>query len=122
MTRSAVKTVTDFVFQSDFQAPAPAHEDDINTVSVTARELAELLANARAEGMAAAHTRFENEHADRLNAASDALKTALTDLLALAEHLDQSPLSAGLQCQANQLIATACAHIVSGQRDLFADQ
>jgi len=61
MTRTAVKSVTAFEYQSDFTAPAPPIEDTADTVSVTANELAELLANARNEGMAAADARHDHE-------------------------------------------------------------
>lgn len=122
MKRTAVKTVTDFTFQSDFTPPVSAPEETSDTVSVTASELAELLANAREQGAAAARAQFENEHAERLNGISDELKTALEDLLALAERLDASALSKRAQSEAKHLIATVCAHIVNGQRDLFVDQ
>jgi len=95
MTRTAVKTITDFTFQSDFTAQTPPVEDTADTVSVTANELAELLANARNEGMAAADARHDHETAEKLTTMSKQLKSAMEELLKL---------------------------IVNGQRDLFADQ
>ena len=122
MTRTAVKTVTDFTFQSDFTAPATVVEEDTDTVSVTASELAELLANARQEGYLAAQTKFENEQGERLNSISEELKIALKDLLELADRLDEAELAPAAETNAKQLIAAACSHIVNGQRDLFVDQ
>lgn len=122
MKRTAVKKISDFEFQSDFSAPKEAPEDTSDTVSVTARELAELLASARQEGLNAAQTQLETEQAERLNTVSDALKTALDELVKLAAHLDRSALPPRAQSQIKQLITAACLHIVNGQRDLFADQ
>ena len=122
MRRTAVKAVTDFSFQSDFTPPVPPVPETIDTVSVSANELAELLANARNEGMAAADARHDKDTAQKLGTMSKQLKSALGELLKLAECLDKASLPEGAQAQAKQLISTACTHIVSGQGDLFADQ
>jgi len=122
MRRTAVKTVTDFKFQSDFSAPVPPAPDTADTVSVSANELAELLANARAEGMASADSRHDKETSEKLTAMSGQLTAALGELLKLAECLDKTALPLSAQTEAKQLISTACAHIVNGQGDLFVDQ
>jgi len=122
MTRSAVKSIVDFDFQSDFTAPTPQAPETADTVSVSAGELAELLANARAEGMAAADARNDQQTADKLALMSEQLKAALGELLKLAECLDKTALPAAAEAEAKQLISTACAHIVNGQGDLFVDQ
>lgn len=122
MRRTAVKSVTDFSFQSDFSAPPPPRSDDPDTVAVTANELAELLASARAEGMAAADAQHNAENAEKLVAMSSQLKAALGELLKLAECLDKATLSSSSLEESRQLIAAACTHIVNGQGDLFADQ
>lgn len=122
MKRSAVKTVSDFAFQSDFTAPAPPEPEEAGTVAVTASELAELLANARAEGMATADARHDKETAQKLETTSAQLKAALGELLKLAECLDSAALGPDAEATARQLISAACNHIVEGQGDLFADQ
>lgn len=122
MRRTAVKTVCDFAFQSDFSAPVPPPLQETDTVAVSANELAELLANARAEGMSAANARHDKDTALKLSAMSGQLKAALVELLKLAECLDKAILPEQAQLEARQLISTACAHIVNGQGDLFAQQ
>lgn len=122
MTRSAVKKLSEFTFQSDFTPPRPAPETGPDTVSVSASELAELLANARNEGMAAADARHDQETAKRLEAMSEQLRAAMGELLKLAECLDQASLSEEAEHTARTLISTACTHIVNGQGDLFVDQ
>ena len=122
MRRTAVKTVTDFAFQSDFSTPDTHQTEAVDTVAVTAGELAELLANARKEGAESATMKIISEQQERLGTLSEQLKTALKDLLTLAEHLDRSALSKPAQTEAQALLAAACAHIVNAQRDLFVDQ
>ena len=122
MTRTAVKSVTPFEFRSDFKAPEPQATQDVDTVAVSANELAELLANARNEGMAAADARHDKDTADKLTAMSAQLKAALEQLLKLAHCLDETALPPETETDVKQLLAAACAHIVNGQGDLFADQ
>jgi hypothetical protein len=122
MTRTAVKSVTPFTFRSDFQAPAPERPDQADTVALSANELAELLANARNEGMAAADARHDKETANKLTAMSVQLNAALEQLLKLAHCLDASALPPETETDIKQLLTAACAHIVNGQGDLFADQ
>ena len=122
MRRTAVRTVTDFDFQSDFTAPTiPAPETE-DTVAVTPSELAQLLANARTEGMAAAEARHDSQTTQKLEIMSTQLKAALGELLKLAECLDKASLPLAAETQVKQLISTACAHIMNGQGDLFVDQ
>lgn len=122
MRRTAVKTVTDFSFQSDFTPPSPPPPEAAETVSITANELAELLANAHADGRAAANARHDKDTAAKLETMSTQLKSALQELLKLAECLDQTALPKATELEAKQLLSTACAHIVNGQGDLFVDQ
>ena len=122
MKRTAVKTISAFDYQSDFTPPSDPSEADADTVQVTASELAELLANARNEGLSAAQIQFETTHSERLKAVSGELTTALDELMKLAACLDDSLMASSAQHQVRQMITAACTHIVTGQRDLFADQ
>jgi len=122
---SPLSSLVDFEFQSDFTAPdteAVSNPNQLDTVSVTASELAELLANARAQGFEAANRQYAQAQDTRLEALSDELKTALGELLELAKCLERVALSPEDASRVKMLIAGACSHIVAGQRDLFADQ
>ncbi len=122
MKRTAVKTVSDFAFRSDFTPPPEPTTDTADVVSVTASELAQLLSTARAEGLAAAQVQFETAHTARMDAVSGQLKTALENLVQLAACLDASHLAHPEKSEIKGLITDTCVNIVNGQRDLFADQ
>lgn len=122
MRRTAVKTVHEYEFQSNFRAPQIPPPEAMDTVSVTASELAELLANARGQGMAAAEVRHDKATAQSLTVMSDQLKAALGELLKLAQCLDRAVLPDEARSEASQIISAACGHIINGQGDLFAQQ
>ncbi len=122
---STLKSLVDFEFRSDFETPDTAAAntpDALDTVSVTASELVELLANARAQGFEAANRQYALTQDDRLETLSAELKTALGELLELAKCLERVALAPEDAARVKTLIAEACSHIVAGQRDLFADQ
>lgn len=127
MSRRPLKSLVDFEFRSDFETPEndaePAgNPNGLDTVSVTASELADLLANARAEGLQAALAQQAAAAEAQLDTLSDELKKALGELLELAKCLERVALSPDDATQVRALITGACTHIVAGQRDLFADQ
>jgi len=126
MSLRPLKSLTDFEFRSDFDAPQPEPATDnpngLDTVAVTASELAELLANARAEGVRAALSQQSADTEARLNELSDDLKGALGDLLELAKCLERVALSPEDARDVRTLMTQACTHIIAGQRDLFVDQ
>jgi ferritin-like protein len=72
--------------------------------------------------MAAADARHDKETANKLTAMSVQLNAALEQLLKLAHCLDASALPPETETDIKQLLTAACAHIVNGQGDLFADQ
>ena len=122
---SSLKSLVDFEFRSDFETQdreAAGNPDQLDTVAVTASELAELLATARAQGFEAANKQYALQQDSRIEALSDELKTALGELLELAKCLERVALSPEEASRVKALIAGACSHIVAGQRDLFADQ
>jgi len=126
MSLRTLKSLVDFEFRSDFDTPdleAPTDNPNaLDTVSVTASELAELLANARAEGLQAALTQQAENTQAQLETLSDELKKALSELLELAKCLERVALSPDDASHVRTLISGACTHIVAGQRDLFVDQ
>ena len=127
MSRQPLSSLVDFEFRSDFETPqtdiVPAgNPDGLDTISMTASELAELLANARNEGLQAALAQQAAAAQTGLDTLSDELKKALGELLELAKCLERVALSPDDATHVRALITGACTHIVAGQRDLFADQ
>jgi hypothetical protein len=121
---TTLASLVDFEFRSDFEAPdtQAANPDRLDTVSVTASELAELLANARAQGFEAANKQYALQQDTRYETLSDELTSALGELLELAKCLERVALSPDEASRVKTLIIGACSHIVAGQGDLFADQ
>lgn len=119
---NSVPRLAPFEFQSDFSAPTAPPVEGPDTVRMSAEELADLLANARAEGVETAVNHHEAAKAAHLEAAAKQLQAALDDLVKLANCLDAASLDADRARIANRLMTAACQHIIDGQADLFADQ
>lgn len=125
MTQRAVKSVQPFEFRSDFtrapepEQPAPATEGQL---TLTGPELAHLLSEARSEGLAEA-ARLESLQAEeRLQAVTQSLNDALTDLVSLARHLEAGAYEGLDIAVALDLINATAQRIVDGQGDLFAER
>lgn len=119
MSLRAVKTFTPFAFQSDFSKPA-SEADGEERLSLTARELATLFAEARAEGAAAMAAQQSGGDAARLAESTEKLNAALADLVELARHLEASAADPSTADEARRLINRAASRIIDGQGDLFA--
>lgn len=126
----AVKAIQPFEFRSDFDfVPAepaiedavPASEDEAK-ISLTGAELAQLLFEARAEGIADAEARDKREDNERLQAVTDHLNQALANLVALAGHLEAAAYEEKFNATSIMLINEAAQRIVDGQGDLFAER
>lgn len=128
MSLRTLSSLVDFEFRSDFAPPdlsdtgAAENPNALDTVSVTASELAELLANARAEGLQAAINQHSKDTEARLDTLSGELRQALGELLELAKCLERVALSPDDASHIKALMSKACEHIVAGQTDLFVDQ
>ncbi|KCZ88355.1 hypothetical protein [Hyphomonas johnsonii] len=125
MTQRAVKSIEPFEFRSDFSSTpepkAPALPDG-GQVTLTGPELARLLSEARAEGLAEAARLETLQTEERLQAVTLKLNDALANLVALAGHLEAGAYD-GLDVTASlDLIQTTAQRIIDGQGDLFADR
>ncbi len=128
----AVKAIQPFEFRSDFDfTPAePVIEPEVEQpqdiedakISLTGAELAELLAEARATGIAEAEAREQREDQERLDAATGNLNQALANLVALAGHLEAAAYEEKFNDTSIQLINATAQRIVDGQGDLFAER
>lgn len=109
-------SIQPFEFQSDFSAPQKAEP---GRVEMPAEDFASLLAQARAEGLIEGRASTASEEAERMDAASDKFRSALSDLLKLAEHLDASAGIGGAPEEIRALVKAAAQRLVDGQGDLF---
>lgn len=119
--RRSVSKLKPFEFQSDFSAPPATEPETEDRLSISAKELAALVAQARSEGEASAAAAFAGggEAEARLKASTAKLNDALADLVELAVHLEASAKSDGLSEEARRLINQAASRIIDGQGDLF---
>jgi hypothetical protein len=125
MITRAVKQVQPFAFQSDFgpqpieAAPAAA---PLSQVTLSPAELAALLADARADGLAEGAARALRAEDDRLQAVTGKLNQALANLVALAGHLEAGANDSHATETALRLINATARRIIDGQGDLFAER
>lgn len=128
----AVKAIQPFEFRSDFDfvpaepvievEPEIQEEPEEATISLTGSELAQLLSEARAEGIAEAEARENAEEQVRLQTVASSLNQALANLVALAGHLEATAYEENFNETSIRLINAAAQRIVDGQGDLFAER
>lgn len=106
-----------FEFQSDFSAPKT---DDPGRVNMPAEDFASLLSQARAEGLMEGRASAASDEAERMEAVSKQLREALSDLVALAELLENSVGKDGAPDAVRTLIKSAAQRLIDGQGDLFS--
>ena len=120
MTRRTVLKLKPFAFHSDF---SPQPKDDPQTgeaqVSMTAKELAALISQAKAEGAEEARAGFPHEAETRFQASAERLNQAMSDLAELIETLETANGEQAFPPQTQTLLRRVASRIIDGQRDLF---
>jgi|TARA_R110002020_G_scaffold105961_2_gene246870 hypothetical protein len=120
MTQRAVKSVQAFEFRSDFTLPTEPEQPPREQMDLSAPELARLLSEARAEGLAEA-TRLEaSQTEERMQAVTLKLNDALADLVTLARHIETGAYEGLDVAKSLDLINATAQRIIDGQGDLFA--
>jgi len=120
MTQRAVKSVQAFEFRSDFTLPPEPEQPRQEQMNLSPPELARLLSEARAEGLAEA-TRLETlQTEERMQAVTLKLNDALADLVTLARHLEAGAYEGHDIAASLDLINATAQRIIDGQGDLFA--
>lgn len=119
MSRRAVQTFKPFAFESDFSSNC-TEDDGEERLSLSARDLAALFAEARAEGAAAMAAHQSGGDAARLADSTEKLNAALADLVELARHMEASAADPKVTDEARRLINRAASRIIDGQGDLFS--
>lgn len=122
MMQKTVRNLHAFDYRNDFTKPEPPQQEQADTITMTAQELAEVYSRARTEGEESADRRYEKLMSAKFDTASAQLEEAISHLLALADCLDAAHLSKETQSSARDLISAACRNIVDGQGDLFSNR
>ncbi len=121
----AVKTLQHFDFRSDFSTepaplPPPTPEEE-GKIVLLAADLAMLLSEARSEGLAAGLSQVNEQAHGRIQDVTHTLSLALSDLVALAGHLEASAYDQDFKDRTLSLITATARRIADGQGDLFAE-
>jgi flagellar biosynthesis/type III secretory pathway protein FliH len=126
MNQRAVKQIQPFEFRSDFGPQTetafaqPLAEPADARLRLEPAELAMLLSQARAEGLAEGLARVDDAGQERLQSVTNSLNQALANLVALAGHLEASAIDAQMAETSLRLINATARRIIDGQGDLFA--
>ena len=115
MSRRIATNVVPFEFRSDFDT-AQKRDDQ---VTLSAAELAALLDDARRSTAELLRDEQVQLQADTMRESSETLRAALTQIVALAELLESSALSADTKTDALSRVRALAAEIIDGQRNLF---
>lgn len=115
MSSQPVKSVTAFDFRSDFQQPG----DEPGRISLTVGELAALLDDARRTTAEMLRNEQVQQQADAMRASSQALKTALAQIVQLAELLETASFSDEIRDEALTRVRALAAELIDGQGNLF---
>ena len=111
-----IETITPYPFASDFSAPDSNQGD---TVQMSTRELAHLLADAQASGAAIARNDALAQEADKLSKTSRELKQVLAGIVDLAACLEQASISESDRQDALDRVRRLAAVVIDQQGDLF---
>ncbi|MEO1323011.1 MAG: hypothetical protein AAFV59_08395 [Pseudomonadota bacterium] len=111
-----IESITPYPFASDFSAPEPNPGD---SVQMSTRELAHLLADAQASGAAIARNDALAQEADKLSKASSELKQVLAGIVDLAACLEQASIRESDRQDALERVRRLAAVVIDQQGDLF---
>lgn len=115
MSAASVSSVTPFDFRSDFETVA--EEPDKITLRVS--ELAALLEDTRRSTAELLRDEQIQIQADAMKASSEALRKALTQIVALAELLENASFSEETRTEAMAQVRSLAAELIDGQGNLF---
>ena len=120
MSTRAVKSVVPFEFRGDFEAPAPAPPaDEEERVSLNIAELAALLEDARSGAAELVRDEQVQIQADAMRDSAQALKSALANIVELAQILEKASISDDVRQDALTRVRHIATELVDGQGDLF---
>lgn len=116
--RRRVEKLKPFAFSADF-GDAPEANTDPDMISLTAGDLAALLAEARESTAALVRDETLSEHAAKTEAIGHELRSALGSIVELASYLEKAALDEHDRQQALESIRHIAATLVDGQGELF---
>lgn len=115
--RRRIENLKPFPFESDFSAPKA---DDPNLITMSAMDLAALLADARESTATLVRDETLSAESDRIANVADSLKDALTAIVALAAHLEKAAIDEADRAAALHNVRRLASTLIEGQGELFA--
>lgn len=112
-----IESLKPFPFESDFSAPKPA---DPELITLSAADLAALMAEARESAAAMTRDDALTEHAAQMEAAIEKLKDALAAIVQLAAHLESAAIDEADRQTALANVRKLASRLIDSQGDLFA--
>lgn len=119
MSRQAAHTISPFEFRSDFTAPDLSAADTDDRISISVSELAALLEDTRESTARLLRDEQAEAHAEAMKSSAAALKTALTQIIELAQTLEKSTLSDATREEALSHVRKIASELIDGQGNLF---
>ncbi len=119
MSGVSIKSVTPFDFRSDFEAPAHQAEAEKDRISISLPELAALLEDTRQSTAALVRDEQLKYQADAMRASAASFKTALAQIVQLAQTLENAAITENDRDNAMSQVRTIAAELIDGQGNLF---
>lgn len=119
MTKRPASAVTPFEFRSDFDASASQQTSESERISISVAELAALLEDARQSAAALVRDEQIQAQADAMRATTEQLKSALANIVRLAETLEKVDLSKEDREDVNAQVCRIASEMIDGQGNLF---
>jgi hypothetical protein len=114
--RRRIESLKPFPFESDFSAPKA---DDPNLITMSAMDLAALLADTRESTAALVRDETLSAESERIANVADNLKQALTAIVHLAAHLENAAIDEADRQQALHNVRRLASTLIEGQGELF---
>lgn len=116
--RREIQRLTPFAFQSDFSAPE-ASPKAVGDIILTADELSALLADTRQSTADLVRDDTLKTHAETMRKQTSELKSALSLVADLAQHLQAASLDEHDRKAAIEKVRRLASTLLEGQADLF---
>lgn len=116
--RRRIENLKPFPFESDFSAPKA---DDPNLITMSAMDLAALLADARESTATLVRDETLSAESERISNVADSLKDALTAIVSLAAHLEKAAIDETDRATALHNVRRLASTLIEGQGELFTN-
>lgn len=119
MSETSAARVTPFQFRSDFDSSAEAQAPRDDRISLSVAELAALLEDTRQSTATLIRDEQLQAQGEALRATTDQLKSALANIVQLAETLERIDLSKEDRDDINAQVCRIASEMIDGQGNLF---